>query len=46
MHNTSFRGDVRALGGDGAFHEEDQADQGEHNNGEDKEGIEVGERIY
>jgi hypothetical protein len=40
----SFRGHVRALGGDGSFHEEDQADQGERNNGEDKERIEVGER--
>jgi hypothetical protein len=40
----SFRGDVRALGGDGSFHEKDQADQGERNNAKDKEGIEVGER--
>jgi hypothetical protein len=44
LHNTSFRGDVRSLAGDGSFHEEDQSDQGERNNGDDKEGIEVGER--
>lgn len=40
----SFRGEVCSFGGDGSFHEEDQADQRERNNGEDKERIEVGER--
>jgi hypothetical protein len=39
----SFRGDVRSFG-DGSFHQEDQADHNECNNGEDKEGVEVGER--
>jgi hypothetical protein len=34
---------VRPFGGDGSFHEEYQADQGERNYGEDKERIEVGE---
>ena len=43
INPISFRGDVRSLGGDGSFHEEDQADQGQRNDGEDKERIEVGE---
>ena len=39
----SFRGDMRSFGGDGSFHEEDQADHCKCNYGEDKERIEVGE---
>ncbi len=39
----SFGGDVCSFGGDGSFHEEHQADQGERDNGENKKCIEVGE---
>ena len=40
---TSFRSDVSAFFGDGAFHEENENDQCDGDYGEEKECVEVGE---
>jgi hypothetical protein len=39
-----FRGGVRALGGDRAFHQQDEKGECDPNHGEDKECVEIGER--